>query len=84
MKTLKLPTKSLKTGQDKTIIDPSLLFGRVSLERKTNIPDYFGYEQTTLPTSFFKDNLMRKPNKATLTNASSLKYAASNSSEQMN
>ena len=43
------------------IIDLSLLLGGVSfiLEKKTNTQDYFGYEQPTIPTSFFKDNLMR-------------------------
>ena len=68
------------------IIDLSLLFGRVSfiLERKTNIQDCFGYKQTIVPPLFFKGNLIRKPNKATLSSVLPLTYSASNTSEQIN
>jgi len=49
-------------------IDPALLFTRliVIAERCTDIKSYFGYELTPVPTSLFVDNLMRKPNKASL------------------
>ena len=52
-------------------IDPALLFTRliVIAERCDDIKTYFDYELTPVPTSLFVDNLMRKPNKASLIEA---------------
>lgn len=49
-------------------IDPALLFTQliVIAERCDDIKTYFDYELTPVPTSLFVDNLMRKPNKASL------------------
>ena len=49
-------------------IDPALLFTQliVIAERCNYIKSYFDYKLTLVPTSLFVDNLMRKPNKASL------------------
>ena len=49
-------------------IDPSMLFTRliVLLERSERMEDYFQFELTPMPTSLFKDGMMRKSNKAAL------------------
>ena len=49
-------------------IDPSILFNRLTIlmERKEKIDDYFQYELTPLPTSLFKDSVMRKTKKSSL------------------
>ena len=35
-------------------------------QREENVEEYFEYEMTNYPTSIFKDNMMRKPDKASL------------------
>ena len=66
VQTLKIPKKPPKIGKDQITVDPTVIFIGMSfiLERKPNILDLFAYELTTIPTSLFKDNMIRKPNKA--------------------
>ena len=68
---LKLPEKPLNIGSEKIVIDPAILFFRLTLipEQQDNIQQCFQYELTPAPTSLFKDNFMRKPRKPALRKA---------------
>ena len=52
-------------------IDPTRLFSclLVLLERCPDLKPYFQFELTPIPTSLFINNMMRKPNKASLLNS---------------
>lgn len=55
--------------EDKTIhINCGNLFNRliVLTERQADTAQFFAYELTSVPTSLFKDDMMRKPDKAAL------------------
>ena len=58
----------VKINKQNVNIDPTRLFTRliVLLERCSDLTPYFQYELTPIPTSLFADNMMRKPNKASL------------------
>ena len=58
----------VKVNKQNVNIDPTKLFSRliVLLERYSDLTPYFQYELTPIPTSLFIDNMMRKPNKASL------------------
>ena len=60
-----------KVDKQRVHINPTLLFSRLIaiLQREDNMAPYFDYELTTVPTSLFKDNRMRKPVKAQLAKA---------------
>ena len=63
-----MPTTKI---DDKNVhIDPTILFSRLTdlASFKENVVDNFSYELTPEPTSLFKHELIRKPNKATLRN----------------
>jgi len=49
-------------------VNCSNLFNRLIFlaERQPNMSSYFAYELAPVPTSLFKDNMMRKPDKAAL------------------
>jgi hypothetical protein len=59
---------STATVQRKFELDSGLLFGRLLLimQRQPEMSSYFQYELTATPASLFKDNFMRKPDKAIL------------------
>ena len=61
----------LKVDKQKVHINPTLLFSRLIaiVQREEDMVPYFNYELTTVPTSLFKDDRMRKPVKAQLTKA---------------
>jgi hypothetical protein len=50
--------------------DPTMLFTRLvaMAQREDDVSKYFAFELTLMPTSLFKDNLMRKPSKSQLRN----------------
>jgi len=54
--------------QKKLNIDPTMLFNRllVIMQRSSDLEKYFAYELSSLPTSIFKDNCMRKTDKSQL------------------
>ena len=60
-----------KVDKQRVHINPTLLFSRLIaiLQREDNMASYFDYELTTVPTSLFEDNRMRKPVKAQLAKA---------------
>ena len=62
---------AFKVDKKKVHINPTLLFTRVVaiVQREEDMTPYFDYELTTVPTSLFKDNTMRKPAKAQLAKA---------------
>ena len=59
---------SIKLGNKNVVIDPMVLFSRliVLMQRSNDITNYFAYELAPVPTSLFKDNMMRKPTKSAL------------------
>ena len=50
------------------VTDPMVLFSRlvVLIQRTKDISSYFAYELAPVPTTFFKDSMMRKLNKSSL------------------
>ena len=62
---------SVKTGNEKVVIDPMILFSRlvVLLQRHDDVTRFFAYELAVVPMSLFKDNIMRKPSKSALAKA---------------
>ena len=68
VKTLQHLKKGITIENQVIHIDPSMLFTRliVLLERSERMEDYFQFELTPMPTSLFKDGMMRKSNKAAL------------------
>ena len=60
--------KSIVVDNQKVHINPSILFTRlvVIIERETETEKYFNYELTPEPTSLFKYNFMRHPDKSSL------------------
>ena len=62
---------SVKTRNEKVVIDPMILFSRlvVLLQRHDDVTRFFAYELAVIPMSLFKDNIMRKPSKSALAKA---------------
>ena len=66
--------ESLNVGvnieKEKVYVDPTILFSRllVIMEREDGVKKYFAYELTPIPTSLFKDGMMRKATKSMLAN----------------
>ena len=60
--------KSIVVDNQKVHINPSILFMRlvVIIERETETEKYFNYKLTAEPTSLFKCNFMRHPDKSSL------------------
>jgi len=69
------PLEYLQPGiqieKKKININPNLLFSRLIavVQREEDMAPFFNYELTTIPTSLFKDNYLRKTDKAQLSNA---------------
>lgn len=61
----------VQINKKKIHIDPNILFFRLIaiVQREEDMRPFFDYELTTIPTSLFKDNIMRKTNKAQLATA---------------
>ena len=55
-------------GNQNVVIDPMVQFSRliVLIQRSNDITSRFAYELAPVPTSLFKDNMMRKPSKSAL------------------
>lgn len=71
LKSLDSLTKTVKIpGQKALHVDPTTLFVRLAAvaQREEGVEDYFDFELTNYPLSLFKNQMMRKPNKATLRN----------------
>jgi hypothetical protein len=69
VKSLATTKNTVRINNQQTVnIDLARLFTRliVLVERCEVIKSYFQYELTPVPTSLFADNMMRKPNKASL------------------
>jgi hypothetical protein len=71
VKTLDVLMPGFKVDREKVVINPTILFTRLIaiVQREDNMSCYFEYELTTIPTSLFKDNAMRKNTKAQLMNS---------------
>ena len=71
VKTLDSLLPGFKVDKEKLVINPTILFTRLIaiVQREDDMRGYFEYEFTTIPTSLFKDNAMRKTAKAQLANA---------------
>ncbi|KAG1665078.1 hypothetical protein GQR58_019552 [Nymphon striatum] len=66
---LNMMTSSIKIGRKNPIcVNPTLLFTRLAAiaQREEDVEQYFDFELTTRPQSLFKNELMRKPDKASL------------------
>ena len=64
-------TRSISIGgKNQICVNPTLLFTRLAAiaEREENVEQYFDFELTNQPQSLFKNELMRKPDKAALRN----------------
>ena len=61
----------VKIDKKKVTINPTLLFSRLIaiVQREEDMVPFFDYELTTIPTTLFKDNAMRKTEKAQLARA---------------
>ena len=68
VKSLLCLKKGVTIDQQTVHVDPLVLFTRLVmlLERSYDMSTYFQYELTPVPTSLFKEHLMRKSNKAAL------------------
>ena len=77
-KTLKVPKRSLKTGQGKKTIEGSLLFVLKILQ----IFNIISTMRKTIPKSLFKDNFMTKPNKVISINYLLRIFTTSKTSQQ--
>ena len=68
--TLKSLNNSINLEGEVLYNDPSILFSRLLIlaEKSNDVKYYFNYELTPVPTSLFKDQKMRKINKADLSN----------------
>ena len=66
--TLTSPKPSVKTGNEKVVIDLVILFSClvVLLQRHDDITRFFPYELAVVPMSLLKDNLISKPTKSAL------------------
>ena len=69
--TLNFINPTLTIGDDKVVIDSLILFSRliVLMQRDHDVSSFFEYELSVIPTSLFKDNIMRKPSKSSLAKA---------------
>ena len=69
--TLNFINPTLTIGDDKVVIDSLILFSRliVLMQRDHDVSSFFEYELSVIPTSLFKDNIMRKPSKSSLVKA---------------
>lgn len=58
----------IQVDKKKVHINPTLLFSRLIaiVQREEDMAPFFNYELTTIPTSLFKDNGLRKTDKAQL------------------
>ncbi|KAG1670492.1 Sulfotransferase family cytosolic 2B member 1 [Nymphon striatum] len=66
---LNMMTSSIKIERKNHIcVNPTLLFTRLAAiaQREEDVEQYFDFELTTRPQSLFKNELMRKPDKASL------------------
>ena len=61
----------ITVGKKRVHINPTLLFSRLIaiVQREEDMAPFFGYELTTNPTSLFKDNGLRKTDKAQIARA---------------
>ena len=61
----------IKVDKKKVNINPTILFSRLIaiVQREEDMAPYFDYELTTVPTSLFKDNTLRKTVKSELAKA---------------
>ncbi len=61
----------VQVDKKKIHINPTILFSRLIaiVQREEDMGPFFDYELTTIPTSLFKDNAMRKTEKAQLAKA---------------
>ena len=71
VKSLGILRNVVKIKSQTVNIDPTRLFSRlvVLLERCPDLKPYFHFELTPILTSLFINNMMRKPNKASLVNS---------------
>ena len=71
VKSLGILKNVVKIKSQSVNIDPTRLFSHlvVLLERRSDLKPYFQFKLTPIPTSLFIDNMMRKPNKASLLNS---------------
>ena len=62
---------AIQVDKQRVHINPNHLFSRLIaiIQREDDMAPYFDYELTTVPTSLFKDNAMRKPVKVQLAKA---------------
>ena len=69
IRTLENIRKGTRIADDTIHIDPMLLFSRllIQVERSEDIQSLFAYELAPIPTALFKDNMMRKGKKSSLT-----------------
>ena len=68
IRTLALLQDTVKVQNESIVIDPLVLFGRLSLiaQNRDDAAAQFAYELAVEPTSLFKNGLMRKPTKSSL------------------
>ena len=68
VRTLESIRKGIRIADDTIHIDPMLLFSRlfIQVERSENIQFLFAYELAPIPTALFKDYMMRKGKKSSL------------------
>lgn len=61
----------IQVDKKKVSISPTILFSRLIaiVQREEDMAPFFEYELTTIPTSLFKDNAMRKTDKSRLAQA---------------
>ena len=62
---------TLRIADDKMVIDPLILLSRftVLIKRYDDVFSFSEYELSVIPTSLFKDNIMRKPSKSSFIKA---------------
>ena len=62
---------TIRIANETVVVDPLVLFSRliILMSRFGDISGFFSFELAPVPTSLFKDNFMRKPNKASLSHA---------------
>ena len=62
---------TLRIADDKMVIDPLILFSRLTvlIKRYDDASSFSEYELLVIPTSLFKDNIMRKPSKSSFIKA---------------
>ena len=63
--------KNCSVGKKELLMDANSLFNRlvILVQRSEDIPSFFAFELTSIPTALFKDRFMRKPDKPALVKA---------------